>query len=373
MIERVGFSAEVPGNVSRYFSSREEARIQPTGQIDLAWDSTNPYIFNQAFDSGIVRHDDEYCTSSVSLNGHPRLPTIEYFEADVLPHLVQHPKIVDIGCGQGEFVRWLRARGLKAVGYDPVLRESAPFLRQRYWSSTEPAADLFVMRCVLPHIADPWAFLSEVASVGRDALVLVEYQRLEFILKNHLWFQVSHDHVNQFRLVDFLSRYDVIGHGIFSRGEWQWVLLRPSTVRHPYASPCDLSRPFERLAHARHHFIESLARVEAPLAVWGAAGKGVVMAHALNAAGCNQLVMIDADPAKSGLYVEATGFPVIGPREALRELSPTTKVVVANPNHLAEVTRHIGDALSVSASSHWGQPSLHLGADRALGEDLPGA
>ena len=203
----------VPANSSRFFSVRDEAMRQPTGIVELAWRSDDPYVFNTGFDSSLISHDDAYCTSVVDIDRVTQVPTLSYLRERVIPHLPADAHVVDIGCGQGEFVEALRRWGIRASGFDPVLRRQAPYLHPRYWGPAEVPADLYVMRCVLPHIPDPWSFLDEVATSSPGSLVLVEFQRLEWILDEAIWYQVSHDHVNLFSVNDFTDRFSVVEHG----------------------------------------------------------------------------------------------------------------------------------------------------------------
>src|SRR5689334_3048021 len=182
---------EVPANASR-FLPHDEAIEQPVASIELAWRLDDPYLFNRRFDPGLIRHDQHYYTAVADLDGPSRVPTLDYFETEVVPHLGSQPKVLDIGCGQGEFVHGLVARGFDAVGYDPAVRVAHDRLRARYWSPQDESADLFVMRCVLPHIESPWEFLGQLATNHPDALVLVEFQRLEWILDEGIWYQLSH-------------------------------------------------------------------------------------------------------------------------------------------------------------------------------------
>ena len=354
MLQSIGYTVQVPGNVSRYFASASEARTQRSGTVDLAWDTEDPLIFNRAFDASLVRHDSAYCTSSAHMGGGNSLPTAEYFGSAISAHLGEDARVVDVGCGQGEFVEWLRARGVKASGYDPVLRRPSDYLFPRYWTGAEPQADLYVMRCVLPHIPDPWAFLTAMWESSPDALIHIEYQRLEFILEHDLWFQVSHDHVNQFRLSDFTDRFEVRAHGEFSEGEWQWVLLSPGQRRRPQPRPFDAGDDIARLARSRQATLARLAALDEPLAIWGAAGKGAAIAHALVGAGVEGIVAIDADPHKDGVFMEGSGVEVMRPDRATETLPRGTRIVVANPHHVADVSAFVGDRFDVSCASDWG-------------------
>lgn len=346
----LGYEARVPGNASRFFRTRQEALDQPDGAVQLVSDPDDPFIRNASFDASLIRHDESYCTSVVDLDQVVQLPTSSYFLDRVAPHLQGECRVVDIGCGQGEFVEYLRRSGVAADGYDPVLRSESPHLHRRYWSTDEPPADLYVMRCVLPHIPDPWGFLDELAAASPRCLALIEFQRAEWILENRVWYQVSHDHVNIFRAKDLADRYEVVDQGTFSDGEWAWVLIRPG--RRPDPEPRNRGdwdpRPaVQRLADARSRSLDALVRSGRPLALWGAAGKGIVLAHAL-ALRRDHIAVIDADPHRWGLYLEGSGLRVESPARAPESLPADTIVLVCNPNHLAAVHRHVRGRFTVT-------------------------
>lgn len=152
----------------------------------MAGHPQDPYVFNMAFKSELTRYDSHYCTSIVDINRVIQLATTAYFENQIVPYLSQSAgsRIVDIGRTQGEFVEFLRGIGFAAEGFDPVLQNSATYLHPRLWSQGEEEADLYIMRCVLPHIPDPWAFLANLAQASPGCKVLVEFQQLEWILLN---------------------------------------------------------------------------------------------------------------------------------------------------------------------------------------------
>jgi hypothetical protein len=306
----------VPANSSRFFSTRDEAMRQPTGTVELAWNSEDPYVFNVGFDSSLISHDDTYCTSVVDIDRVTQIPTLAYIREMALPHLPTKPHVVDIGCGQGEFVEALRAGGVRAIGFDPVLRRETPYLKPRYWRPGDIRADLYVMRCVLPHIPDPWSFLGEVARSSPGSLVLVEFQRLEWILDEAIWYQVSHDHVNLLTVDDFKKRFSVVEHGTFSNGEWAWVLIDPGTVRPTTYQSCTLKPQIDDLLGVRESMLTKAADLDRSIAIWGAAGKGIVLSHALVARGVKDISVIDADPSRWNRHIEPTGIQVPRPRQS---------------------------------------------------------
>jgi SAM-dependent methyltransferase len=231
---------ETPANGARFFKTRKLALEAPAGKVRFDWNEEDPYLYNSAFDPSLIRYDEHYWTCASDLKGLATVPTLDYLPEILGRYFNSNPSIIDIGCGQGEFVEALRKVGVEASGYDPVAREDTSYVFKRYWQPTDPPADLYVMRCVLPHISDPWAFVQSVARSSPNGLVLIEFQRSEWVLENDLWYQISHGHVNYFSVLDFESRYDVVHQGEFSDGEWGWVLIDPSTYNLALSQKCPL-------------------------------------------------------------------------------------------------------------------------------------
>lgn len=354
-IHDVGYKAVVPGNSSRFFDSSKEALQQPSGRIAVSSRYEDPYLFNSLFDRSIIQHDDSYCTSVVDLERSVQVPTLAYIERQVLPHVDSPPRIVDIGCGQGEFVDSLTRMGLPAIGYDPVLRHEARNLHKRYWNPDDPPADLYVMRCVLPHIHNPWDFLRGIAESSPGALVLIEFQQIDWVIRHSLWYQLSHDHVNMFCISNFTERYRVVNYGVFANEEWAWVLIDPGETTNHALAPLDVdvASNFPALQASRDSTIRALSQMDKPLAVWGAAGKGTVLSASLKECGAD-VVAIDADPLRWGKYLEHSGVRVISPELALKELPSSTQVLVANPNHFSDIKRYVNGRLRVAMPADFG-------------------
>ena len=349
-IEIITAAIDVPGNASRYFKSKSEALNEPEGRVQFAWNPDEPLLFNILFEQGLTSYDFHYYTNVVDLEQVQQIPTVHYFESEISHHLAgADPLIIEIGCGQGEFVQFLESRGFRSVGYDPVLRRTdPPNLHARLWSQEEVPGDLYVMRCVLPHIVQPWQFLDEISDSSPDSLVLVEYQRIEWTVCNSLWAQISHDHVNLFTLEDFTSRYEVLNHGTFLAGEWAYVLFRLSRRNQPVrAEASPLAADLVALVESRSQDLQRLASEDREIVVWGAAGKGTVLVHALWSQGID-VAAVDADPGRWDRFLETSGVVVWPPHKVLDRASSGALVIVANPNHFADVNGFCGDVLDVT-------------------------
>lgn len=340
---------KVPANSSRFFNEYSEAITQPLGIVQLAWDETNQIIVNQEYIPELIKYDSQYCTSVSAIGTKYTSPTLNYFN-QILKYIKDSAMVIDIGCGQGEFVNELRRRNINAIGFDPVLRVSSPYLRAKYWEPSDRVGDLYVLRCVLPHIQNPWNFLAEISFSAPGALVLIEFQRIEWILENKIWYQVSHDHVNLFSLRDFILRYDVLDSGKFSNGEWGWVLIDPSTFHLPESFAPDIYElNFKELFDEKNSYLNYLKLIDRQLVIWGAAGKGIVLAHA-SMSYHHKIVAIDADSHRWGYFLEASGVEVLPPHAAAR-MDEESLILVCNPNHLEQVKQFIGDRMEVKLPS----------------------
>jgi hypothetical protein len=335
-------SISVPGNASRSFATEQASQGQPRGRIQFGWDPVDPYLQNVQFNSKIINYDSSYCTSVFNLSG-GGIPTLSYFPL-VKQLLGVSVRVTDVGCGQGEFVNAIRDQGVDAIGFDPVLHHENEYLFARYWDAKDsPQTDLIVMRCVLPHIPQPWKFLDQIATYQKSAMILIEFQKLEWILRNKCWYQFCHDHVNQFAMFDFQSRYEVLLQGSFANNEWGWVLFSPNSRRRVTPNVCAQELEIQELFDARTQFLLDLKRSNRRRFIWGAAAKGAVLSDACHQVGGRPTKAIDANPHKWSRFLEGSGIQVIAPAQCGEILTADAEVWVANPNHLTDVAKFLED------------------------------
>jgi hypothetical protein len=338
-LEVIAPSLQMPANGSRFFPTLEQSLKQPLGTVQFAWDTLDPYIFNKNFDETLIMYDSNYYTSVADIYTQEVLPTLSYFD-DILIHLPLNPKIIEIGCGSGELVRRLIDMGHNAHGFDPVLLKSTRFLTKSLYDPLEhmnQMNDLFIMRCVLPHIKNPWVYLNRLFEQNPKSSVLIEYQKIEFMFEHKLWFNLGHGHVNQFTLLDFQRRYIVLNYGEFSNGEWQWVLIKFSNSDLLLQEiQCPISNEISELVEQKNKF-QLRAKNAGPLAIYGAAGKGIILAEALVTCDADIIYAIDSSRIRFEKYLEVSGVRVVSPTTAIEKLPRNTKILVCNPNHMSQV------------------------------------
>ena len=184
----MSFPVSVPANSSRFFSSLEEAKSQPRALVRLSsfvGPGNEGYLFNREFDATKIRYDSSYCTDN---QFHEEISWINIKNflkqlKDDFPHF----QVIDIGCGQGEIVSKCQEVGINSIGFDPTLRRPSPNLVKQYYTAEalrahevydSTARHIFVMRCVLPHIANPLEFINDLFNEFPDCIVYFEFKIL---------------------------------------------------------------------------------------------------------------------------------------------------------------------------------------------------
>ena len=327
----------VPSNSSRYFETSIEALSQPIAKLKIEVHKEFGYLYNSEFNPDLISYDSAYTTVN------PFQLSDSTAEINKLLPKLKSKLIIDIGCGQGEFVDYLHTVGQKAIGFDPVCRVVRKDLKQEIFNPLihtfhdfDTDGIVFVMRCVLPHISNPWEYIDQILEKWPAAQIIVQHQRIEYFAKNNMWNSLMHDHVNIFALADFTERYSIHKSSIFADGEWQQIFFGKSSERSKIKKSDNLSI-VKGLLLTRDLQLSKLA-TEPPFYIFGAAGKGVNFAYAGNEFGLKIKGAIDDSPLITGKFLEGSGVKVLSSvdEEALEE---NDFLIVMNHSHLNNV-RH---------------------------------
>ena len=328
---------EVPANSSRYFDSFEKALQQPIGKIKITYDDVENYWYNSQFDSSFNMYDSFYYTKDnyqLSNSVNVFYPLVKKYD------LIN---IIDIGCGQGEYVYSLNQLNISATGYDPALRQPTSNLKRAYFDPEkiiDKDEKTFVLRCVLPHIANPFMYVDSLFSRSPKSKIYIEFQRLEWILENKSWVSISFDHVNLFTIADFEKRYKIIESGDFAGGEWAFVLFERIEEMHKKVDHNGTDKhdnQFQKLFERRSNQLDYLINYNKTILIYGGAGKGIVFSHAFKSNGGGDIYCIDSDLGRQGKFLECSGVEVISPLIALQNFDPNILILVMNKNHIKSV------------------------------------
>ncbi len=348
----------VPVHSVQLATSRDAARAVPVGDIRLRFCRGCGLIWNAAFDRDRAHYDARYESTQACSE------TFSDFHRDLAARLVAGldlagKHVVEIGCGQGEFLALLRDEGVgRVTGFDPASR--APDgegiqIHAKYFSAADltDGADFLCCKMTLEHIPDPVVFLTAVREAlgnGGDPLVYFLVPDATRILSEGAFWDIYYEHVLYFTPETLARVFQHAGFEICAieseyNGQYCSVIARP---RPSVAAEESIDGPSTTLVESALGLgarigtqIETWAsRLSADGAtakrtvIWGGGSKAVAFLAALQdrieIAG-----VVDINPLKQNTFLPKVANRIIAPNR-LRRILPD-RVVVMNPAYEAEV------------------------------------
>ena len=317
-------------------------------------------IFNAAFQAERVCYDESYDNRqgfSNAFRHHVELMATALTNR----YLVDGGKVLEIGCGKGDFLRVLRDMGWeRCVGYDTSCPENGEEddrgieYHQSYVSADDidEEFDLVVCRHVVEHVDEIGDFVSEVARIAKSAggaAVAIETPEFEWIVNNRCFWDVFYEHCNYFSM-PVLARlcegagFEVLRHQKVFGEQYQLIELRPRATTQVRTATVStgLLASFAESTDSKHHELREaigLGRESAHWAIWGAGAKGVTLCNLL---GDEHLsAVIDSNTEKQGGYIPGVGMKVIPPDEPM--IKYLGLILIANPIYEAEIRKALID------------------------------
>jgi len=370
---------DVPANSCVLLDSEAEALAYPRGDLVLGLCESCGFIQNLAFDPRLVRYAERYeGTQSFS-------PTFRRFHRHLADRLIERHalrdrKLIEIGCGQGEFLALLCELGPnRGTGYDPAydpgrgLLEGVPGATARAGmfsaADADGSADLVCCKMTLEHVRDAGEFVGLARRALREDAGAVAYflvpETLR-ILRDCAFEDIYYEHCSYFtpgslarlfrdrgfRVLDLRTEYDGQYLGI-EAGVQAGALAGgfadagasgdPGVEEEPPGEVAALAgslaaRYDRKVAEWRNRLAD--ASEDGPVAVWGSGSKAVTFLRSVDPEGVVRHV-VDINPHRHGRYLPGSGRRVDPPGRLSDE--PPAHVVVMNPIYLGEVARQLAD------------------------------
>ncbi len=351
------------------WSTRAEALEAARAPIRLGYCEACEFVYNLAFDPSVVEYSVGY-ENSLHCSPHFQHYAFELVDELIERYGLRNKDIVEIGCGQGEFLNLLCRRGRnRGVGFDPSFHEQPGVelavdvsIKRAHFTENQArrSADLICCRHVLEHIARPLEMLSEVRrSVDDNVNALVFFE-----VPNGLWtleelgiWDIIYEHCSYFVPVSLRRLFERAGFEVLNArarygGQFITIEARPSIGRphHHKVAECgttisnavdSFAGVYERMVSAWQSRLRSLAARGERVAVWGAGSKGVSFLNVMQVSYDEVPIVVDLNPQKHLKYVAGTGQKVIAP-DTLMDHRPTS-IIVMNPLYRDEIRRTLGE------------------------------
>jgi len=342
----------VPALTNTFWPSAEAAREAPRGTVALVACHDCGLLANVAFRGDLASYDPGY-DNSIHFSAVFQAYVDELVTRLIGRHDLRDKRVVEIGCGSGDFLAALcRAGGNHGVGFDPShdVRRRPPaggdvVIRAEPFPAQGLVADLVVARHVLEHVADPGRFLRSIRAAlgeGSEAVLYFEVPNAAAMLEHEAIWEVIHEHCTYFTRASLDLAFRRAGFlpertGTALDGQYLWIEARvngrgtdpPAPARCevlPAEAVAAFGRAFE---HRRRRWRRRLAhRGHEHVAVWGAGAKGVMFLNLVDPDGRIPTV-VDVNPHKQGRHVPATGQVIMAPGDL--GARPPAEVIVMNP------------------------------------------
>jgi len=217
----------IPTQSNLLMATRDEAANHARGDLKLAICTACGFITNTAFDPASQELSGKY----EATQGHS--PTFSAFAKRLAQRWVDRydlskKRILEIGCGQGEFVSLLcQTAGTTGIGIDPILspdRKSeggVTFISDYYGPKyRDLPADFIFCRHTLEHIAKPLEFLRNIrAAIGdrTDVVVAFEVPDQLRVLRECAFWDMYYEHCSYFVPESLASVFERAGFEVLAQ------------------------------------------------------------------------------------------------------------------------------------------------------------
>ncbi len=347
-------------------ATRQEALRAPTGKITLAFCNACTYIWNTSFQPAQTEYSPLYDNrQSIS-------PAFRQFLRRLAVSLIRrhglHEKsILEIGCGDGEFLRQLcRLGNNRGIGVDPAcpserndatqppeakVRFTRDFFSRKY---SRYRADLVCFRQVLEHVADPGNFLSLIRTTAArkcGTAMYLDVPNADLMLEEIRSWDILYEHCSYFtrqslrrllvnsnfkplRIARTFGRQYLSAEASATDEPGEYQATATSTARVAGLAATFQKRHMEKIGRLRVWF-HRVHRAGKGVVIWGAGTKGISLVNTVRENSIEYIV--DINPHKHGKYVPGAGQTIVGP-DHLATYRPDY-VLVMNPLYDKEIKR----------------------------------
>jgi hypothetical protein len=249
--------------------------------------------------------------------------------AKQLPHA---PCVVDVGCGEGHFVRALSelypGRG-RFLGFDPSATPEAGqgvefhadyFQPLQHMAEFQP--DAIVIRHVLEHLTDPAVLLEQMAwgatQQDKPCWLLAEVPCIDRAIETRRLTDFFYEHPSQFTSLSFRTLMQHAGEIVelaYGYGQEVVYALVKLGVSDEHKQRVLQTNNFFAQTNAIRSAVkaqlDALANSQKTIAIWGGTGKAAAFMHQYGADAKRFPLVVDSDPEKCGTFVPGTGQEIV--------------------------------------------------------------
>jgi SAM-dependent methyltransferase len=273
----------------------------------------------------------------------------QQFSAFLQKYSLHGKKLVEIGCGRGEYLSLLQECGADTYGLEYSaesvascvgngLRVSREFIETADYKLQDAPFDSFVVLNFLEHWPNPNASLAGICNnLSDDAVGLVEVPNFDMILRNNLFSEFTSDHLFYFTRQTLVATLALNGFDVIECSEvWHNYIISAVVQKR---KKVDVSFFETSLKKIKEEIADYVARHErGGVAVWGAGHQALAMISLMDLGGKIKFV-VDSATFKQNKFTPATHVPILPPNTL--KSNPVQAVIVMAASYSDEVVRTI--------------------------------
>ncbi|MFA5839250.1 MAG: methyltransferase domain-containing protein [Candidatus Margulisiibacteriota bacterium] len=272
---------------------------------------------------------------------------IKQFAEIIDKYSLRNKKVIEIGCGRGEYLSLIKQSGVDAYGIENLntsvefcvkngLKVSAGFIEQEDQAVVGGPFAAFIMLNYFEHLPNPNLILAGIKhNLAEDGIGLIEVPNFDMILRNKLFSEFIPDHLSYFTEDTLETALKINGFDILESKEiWHDYIISMIVRKRKKVELADFCLHQSKLKNALSDYISKFQKV----AIWGAGHQAFALISLMELSKQVRYV-VDSAPFKQGKYTPASHLPIVDP-ETLN-LDPPDAIIIIAGGYSDEVARTI--------------------------------
>ncbi len=259
-------------------------------------------------------------------------------------------KVLEIGCGKGEYLTLLQAAGLSAYGIEhakdsvTICQGNGLKVEQAYLGDEASQAfdgvefDGFVCLNFMEHWPYPRQSLQALLpKLKQQAIGLIEVPNFDMIIQKGLFSEFIADHLLYFTEQSLRVLLENNGFEVLEcQPVWHDYILSAVVRKRAVTDLTFFSNYRENISQRLHNYLDRFA--DSGVAVWGAGHQSLAVIS-LADIGHRIAYVVDSAPFKQGKFTPASHLPILSPQQLLTQ--PVAAIIVMAASYSDEVARTI--------------------------------
>lgn len=255
-------------------------------------------------------------------------------------------KIIEVGCGRGEFLSVLKEFPVHAYGIEhkhelvEIAQKSGLNVREDFLDSEDKTLsdgpfNAFLSFNFLEHQPDPNGMLQGIYNnLTVDGVGMITVPSLEYILENNGYYEFIRDHLAYytFETLEFAlnkNGFDVLEREVVNRDTLSVIVRKKKKI-----NISKIADSYDKICNEINEYVDNLNKHGKSVAIWGASHQGFTLASTAHVEGKVEYI-IDSAPFKQGRFAPASHIPIISPEKAIE--NPVDAIIIMAPGYTNEI------------------------------------